>query len=179
MVVVKATATIPWHATADVEEQQTVKTLLEELAPAEPEAQRQEDGAANDDESAARWAVRRSKHSRNSSRPGLGEPGWSVTNGRFGPLADGEWTTREGPADSSTSAPAEECMQGIPMQQDGDERKQDKMKGLFGVYNEDFLPQLLAIRPPSLTVERRRSDRVPRHTREWPCSKPVLQRHRM
>ena len=53
VVVVKATATDPWYATADEEEQRTVGALLDELAPAEPETQRQESGTADDDESGA------------------------------------------------------------------------------------------------------------------------------
>jgi len=158
VVVVKATATEPWYATADEEEQRTVGTLLEELAPAEPKTQRQESGTADGDDSGARWAVHRGKHSREASRPCLGEPGWSVTAGRYGPLADGEWTTSE--------SPAEECAQSVQERLDGDERGQasaqgragqklrgrsmGKQKGLFGVFSEDFLLRLLAHKPPSL-----------------------------
>ena len=89
VVVVKATATDPWYTTADEEEQRTVGALLDELAPAEPGTQRRESGTVDDDKSGARWAVHRGKHTREPSRTCLGEPGWSVTAGRYGPLADG------------------------------------------------------------------------------------------
>ena len=73
-------------------------------------------------------------------------------------MADGVWTTNE--------SPAEECTQSVQARLDGDERSQasaqgragqklrgqskGKQKGLFGVFSEDFLPRLLAHKPPSL-----------------------------